>query len=424
MTASSPEGERLFTEALLRCHEENLGQPWPEFSMVIGSVDGNGDVDFYYFHNYSGDVFEDRPWDYGMRGRGHSRNRKGRRRDRRLAKNAPRPPKPQPLVALESAVQAQRACRSWLARRKCRRRRIVLASVQPDAKPIDGWFRFEDLFCKTSFYGNVNDLQITWTRPYETAYEKAIRLEKESIAEKHRIGQEFIKAGRLGDIHEAQKWLEKGAKVNSLDDHHGSTLWHLAAGRGLMNVLFWLRDKMEVDELDVRGATALHHAAHSGHLRAMNFLMNTCNANVHARDSRGRTALLYAAHGAQVVAMDWLRDQGADLHVKDYGGCNAIHRATNSLQQESRVEALRWLAGEGVSIHGKDHWAWTAINKAAVSGSDDVVSELKRYGGDVTLDWDPEKAEGWTPVHQAAQRGDTSGAIRRTAMHTSASRYW
>ena len=114
--------------------------------------------------------------------------------------------------------------------------------------------------------------------------------------------------GRLGDVHEARKFVRQGANMYYLDEEHGCTLAHFAASRSLMNVLQWLeKESFNFNFRDKFNATALHHAAKSGDTVILEYLLKRPNVNIEAKDTRGRTPVLWAAFGANVENIDTLK---------------------------------------------------------------------------------------------------------------------
>jgi ankyrin repeat protein len=306
--------------------------------------------------------------------------------------------------------------------------------------PNEGWFDLEDFYLQQTIYfhpGKLSrnpgrfpveeialgakmagyDVKISWKRPYETPEETKARLKKEAEIEQKRLDLGLITAGRIGNVHEAKQWHRQGANPRARDERVGFELAHFAAARGLMNVLFWLTNECKVNLAHVRdhfGATCLHHAAKVGRLNVMKYLVNKCNVDPHEADTRGRTALLYASHGCHLECVRWLReDCKVDISSEDISGCTAAHRVVTSPMCHKNVErvnhVLEYLAGEGLNMEEDDHWGNTPIDKAASCDNIEIVNELRRHGCNTTNgpnDKDPDKVEGWGPMHKAAMLGE------------------
>jgi ankyrin repeat protein len=260
-------------------------------------------------------------------------------------------------------------------------------------------------------------VKLLWERPYETEAEIKARLIREKIAEQRRLDDEMLLAGRTGDVYSAKKCVRQGANPSSRSTMEGLALAHYASERGLMNVLFWLANECNLDlsvERDRFGCTGLHHAAKSGSIRVMKYLVEKCKVDPNEPDSRGRTPLLYASSGAHLECVRWLKEEcDVDISAEDSAGCTAAHRAVTSPvchTDAPRVNGiLSYLAGAGLDMEEDDHWGWTPIDKAATCKNLKIVEELKRHGcitkrqpGDIN----PDGVEGWEASHQAAMLGE------------------
>jgi ankyrin repeat protein len=105
--------------------------------------------------------------------------------------------------------------------------------------------------------------------------------------------------------------------------------------RGLLSAL---RHGASADASDNEGATALMHAASSGHLNIMRRLVQA-GADVNHTDNHGRTALMYAANSGRLSAMRLLLQAGADVNRTDVWGQSAMTYASRG----DRAQAMRLL---------------------------------------------------------------------------------
>ena len=372
---------------------------------------GDGEQDFYFYHNFEGHVVFSRPFDFGKAIKKKTNRRRKGAPTKKEEEKEDVEEKPRALLEIESAWAIQRVARQYIARRRIRLKRADKL-VSSGRKTTQGWIAFDDPTSLLVFgayykcYVNVETHTVLWRRTYENAAERYAREKREAIELQLNLDTEMIHYGRLGNVHEARRRVRKGANMYYLDPEHGCTLAHFAAARSLMNVLQWLNaESFNFSFKDRLSATPLHYAAKSGNERVIEFLLQRSNVHLEGKDNRGRTPLLWAAFGAQTFAIEMLRDAGADLHSMDNAGCTAVHRASNSPISGKRMNTISWLQAEGLNLRHKDNWGWTPVNKAYTCKQYDVVEELKRHGCDLTVENNFESIEGWTPVHVAALQG-------------------
>ncbi len=97
-------------------------------------------------------------------------------------------------------------------------------------------------------------------------------------------------AAYLSRFNATKMLLEKGANVDAETEEHQWTPIMLASwGEGSAIVKLLLEHNGSTDLKDRRGQTALHHAANSGNLSAVQLLVG--KSNVNARDNEGKTPL-------------------------------------------------------------------------------------------------------------------------------------
>jgi len=183
---------------------------------------------------------------------------------------------------------------------------------------------------------------------------------------------------------EAMKWLKEqegwGADVNAKDELD-STHMHWAARGGQVEAMKWLKEQgADVNAKGRFGETPMHLAAEYGHIKVMKWLKDQgvdVNAEDHAilwevtwkaawetaiqevregnpeakqrvielvetrKNAPRHVPLMHsAARGGYVEAMKWLKDQGADVNVKNRFGETPLSAAKTN-------EAKEWLRANG-----------------------------------------------------------------------------
>ena len=167
--------------------------------------------------------------------------------------------------------------------------------------------------------------------------------------------------------------LERGAKA---EIEGASPALLSAAGSeedDAAGVLLLLKHKSKIDARDARGRSALHEAAHAGHVEIMAALL-AAGADVHARDAAGRTPLLDAAHGGRLGAVDALLAAKADATVEDDAGRGALALACAG--DTPSVAVVRRLHEAGADPGHVDKAGKRAVDLAAEAGRWSLVSAL------------------------------------------------
>nr|CAD7404607.1 unnamed protein product [Timema poppensis] len=189
---------------------------------------------------------------------------------------------------------------------------------------------------------------------------------------------------------------------------------------GLQN--FLENKRVQVDDRDENGSTALIVAASKGKLLFVRELVNH-GADVNAEDADNWTALLCAAKEGFTDICVELLEHGADLEHRDLGGWTALMWATYKGRSETsalflergaeanahgnyHISSLLWAAGRGYAAiardlvrHGAkvnvgDKYGTTALVWASRKGNAEIVDCLLKAGANV----DTAGMYSWTPL--------------------------
>ncbi|XP_014244027.1 kinase D-interacting substrate of 220 kDa B isoform X2 [Cimex lectularius] len=190
--------------------------------------------------------------------------------------------------------------------------------------------------------------------------------------------------------------------------------------QGLLNYLD--NKKINIDDKDENGATALHYAAAKGKVNFVRILLNH-NAEVNAEDQDNWTALLCAAKEGHYDVCQELVERDADKEHRDMGGWTALMWAaykghTNiallliekgadvNAHGNYHISSLLWAAGRGHALitkalleHGAkvnvgDKYGTSALIWAARKGNKEIVDNLLKAGANV----DTAGMYSWTPL--------------------------
>ena len=162
--------------------------------------------------------------------------------------------------------------------------------------------------------------------------------------------------------------IKHDSRLDSLDDNERSILWHSAdKGLGKTTALLIGSGKIDINQRDVKGHSALTQSVINGHFNIVRMLivagadvgsltneensllilavlsknqdivefLLTRNIDVNARDGVGDTALMLAASTAQNRIIEMLIDAGADLRLRNNEELNAFQIATHSGHQDT-----------------------------------------------------------------------------------------
>ncbi|KAJ8683623.1 hypothetical protein QAD02_019415 [Eretmocerus hayati] len=161
---------------------------------------------------------------------------------------------------------------------------------------------------------------------------------------------------------------------------------------------------------DCEGATALHHAARSGHAEAISTLAKLLTEiDLNATDQKGQTPLHYACSAGKQEAACRLQDLGASLDATDLEGCTCLHSA--ALQRESRlcVRLLSRCSPPEVArlLRLTDDRGYCLIHIAASLGCAILLDSLLQLEIEPRVALELSSASGSrdTPLHLAARNG-------------------
>lgn len=224
-------------------------------------------------------------------------------------------------------------------------------------------------------------------------------------------------ACEVGGADNVRALLLKGADKDSQDIRGRSPLHlaaehgHLAAAEVLLgaNTDLGLRfdEDEEEDDNDRIETSPLDMAAAKGHLGVLRAIVgHGGEETLNAVDFRGHTALHHAARSGEVGAIDALVGAGAVQAPSAYGS-TPLHFAATWSNAEATLALLRH--GAAVSpqtIVGETPLHWVA-EYAGFPGSSETVAVLLRWGADETM----EDAHGCTPGDKLGRNVDESEVV-------------
>ncbi|XP_018044615.1 PREDICTED: kinase D-interacting substrate of 220 kDa isoform X1 [Atta colombica] len=138
--------------------------------------------------------------------------------------------------------------------------------------------------------------------------------------------------------------------------------------------------RVQVDDRDENGSTALILAATKGKIHFVRELINH-GADVNAEDADNWTALLCAAKEGHTEICLELLEHGADLEHRDMGGWTALMWAT----YKGKSTTVTMLLGRGADVNAHGNFHISSLVWAAGRGYTDIVKDLIAHGAKVNV---------------------------------------
>jgi len=206
-----------------------------------------------------------------------------------------------------------------------------------------------------------------------------------------------------GDVARVRRCLAEGTSASGLDgytniDVHFPALKH-AAVHGHLHVMdVLLRHGADIDGAGSGGATALHFAALTFQLDALQFLLNR-GARVSVVNEDGRTPLMSALTNflpipscvmdeRKLAAVKSLLEAGAAVYGHAPGRLSALTEVVRapdfSVPAPLQLRAFDLLVAHGADVHERDSDRRTALHYATRCNNFDMVMRLLKLGVDIT----------------------------------------
>lgn len=168
----------------------------------------------------------------------------------------------------------------------------------------------------------------------------------------------FTHSMELGDVRQAEKWLDAGMPPDFMGSRIGSGLM-IGAWEGKLDLMrLFISRGADIDLLNAHGESALALAAWRGQLAAVKWLLER-GARINAPD-RHWSALHYAVFAGHAEVADYLIAQGADINARSTNGSTVLMMAV----YEGHLELARKLIEKGADRSPKNDWGDGALEWA------------------------------------------------------------
>ncbi|MFZ2972777.1 MAG: ankyrin repeat domain-containing protein [Ferribacterium limneticum] len=168
----------------------------------------------------------------------------------------------------------------------------------------------------------------------------------------------FTVSMELGDVGQAESWLDAGLPPDFMGSRIGSGLM-IGAWEGKPDLMrLFLSRGADINKLNANGESAIALAAWRGNLATVKWLLER-GARINA-PARQWSALHYAVFAGHAEVADYLIDQGADINAQSTNGSSVLMMAV----YEGHQPLARKLIEKGADRTPKNDWGDGALEWA------------------------------------------------------------
>ncbi|WP_157651204.1 ankyrin repeat domain-containing protein [Dechloromonas denitrificans] len=168
----------------------------------------------------------------------------------------------------------------------------------------------------------------------------------------------FANNMELGDLRQAEAWLDAGLPVDFMGSRIGSGLM-IGAWEGNLELMrLFISRGADINRLNANGETAIALAAWRGNQEAVKWLLER-GARINAPE-RQWSALHYAVFAGHAQVTDYLIEQGADIDARSTNGSSVLMMAI----YEGREDLARKLIEKGADRTPRNDWGDGALEWA------------------------------------------------------------
>lgn len=188
------------------------------------------------------------------------------------------------------------------------------------------------------------------------------------------VGMNMWEAAKAGNLKRVQQGVAVSKATVRIQDDRGSTLLHIAAYHGRLEVVQYLvANGAQLNKQADNHWTPLHGAACYGHFEVVRYLVSN-GAQKEVQDDDGLTPLHLAALRGRLEIVKYLIAEGAQVNKQCKYGTTPLHKAA----QHGHFEVVKHLVEKGAQIDIQDNVGSTPLLLAA---ENDCVEEVKYLCG-------------------------------------------
>ncbi|XP_064407988.1 histone-lysine N-methyltransferase EHMT2 isoform X2 [Latimeria chalumnae] len=211
-------------------------------------------------------------------------------------------------------------------------------------------------------------------------------------------------AAQKGYLEICHVLLQAGAKIDVYDKTLRTPLLEAVASHHVKLMKYLVRRGACVYTMEQDGSTCLHHAAKSGNLEMVHFLLSTGQVDINAQDNGGWTPIIWAAEHRHIEAIKMLLARGADVTLRDNEENICLHWASFA----GSADIAEVLLNAQCDLHAVNFHGDTPLHIAAREGYHDCVILFLSRGADIDI---PNK-EGDSPLDLALESTDVWFALQ------------
>ncbi|XP_025157153.1 ankyrin repeat and death domain-containing protein 1A isoform X4 [Harpegnathos saltator] len=167
---------------------------------------------------------------------------------------------------------------------------------------------------------------------------------------------------------------------------------------GVVEYLAEAVESLNGEATDCTGATALHHAAVTGHPAVITALSNIPRIVLDATDKKGQTPMHCACAEEHLEGVEVLIGLGANVDAQDNDGNTPLHVATRT--RHTGIAQLLLKARANTEL--TDAVGFTPLHVAASQGCKGILDSMIQHGADLNK----QCKNGNTPLHLACQNNE------------------
>ncbi|KAK0180405.1 hypothetical protein PV327_006049 [Microctonus hyperodae] len=210
----------------------------------------------------------------------------------------------------------------------------------------------------------------------------------------------LLMAAWYGHLDAVKMLITAGAEVSAISKKNYTLLMCAARGsRLVIEYLTMIVKSLNGEAIDSDGATALHHAAISGHPDVITALSIIPEIKLDATDKKGQTPLHCACFEGHADCAQVLIDLGANLNSRAIYGNSPLHVATCMRY----TDIARTLLKAGADTQTVNDAGLTALHVAASQGCKGILESILQYSNKII---NKQCHAGNTPLHLACQNNE------------------